>query len=188
MGRTASDDWGDSVGARVRELRRGRGLTLKKLGEHAGLSHAFLSQFERGLTTASVNTLQRIAVALGTTVSALLATRTEQEIGVLRAGEGVAVPRADVPDGTTVRSLSRADWPVQPIEYTGGPVEFGDYFEHVGHEMLYVVSGRIELDFAGGRREELGPADVATYPGSTPHRWRVLGDQQVRVLVMVTDR
>lgn len=91
-----------------------RGLTLKQVGEHAGLSHAFLSQFERGLTTASVNTLQRIAVALGTTVSALLATRTEQEIGVLRAGEGVAVPRADVPDGTTVRSLSRADWPVQP--------------------------------------------------------------------------
>ncbi|MER6900579.1 helix-turn-helix transcriptional regulator, partial [Amycolatopsis sp. NPDC000740] len=52
------------LGARVRELRRGRGLTLKQVGEVSRLSHAFLSQFERGLAAASVSTLQRIAVAL----------------------------------------------------------------------------------------------------------------------------
>ena len=36
------------LGARVRTLRRERGLTLKGLGRLAGLSHPFLSQVERG--------------------------------------------------------------------------------------------------------------------------------------------
>ena len=42
------------LGARVRTLRRERGLTLKGLGRLAGLSHPFLSQVERGLARPSV--------------------------------------------------------------------------------------------------------------------------------------
>ncbi|MYW95446.1 cupin domain-containing protein [Amycolatopsis rubida] len=180
----AAPDPAKTLGARVRELRRGRGLTLKQVGEVSRLSHAFLSQFERGLAAASVSTLQRIAVALDTTVSALLAGPAEQGVGLLRADEGMVMPGAEIPTGSTARALSRAGFPVQPIEYTGGPAEFGEYFEHVGQEMLYVVAGRIELDFADGRREQLGEADVATYPGSRPHRWRRLGEEPVRVLLI----
>jgi transcriptional regulator with XRE-family HTH domain len=41
------------LGARVRALRRERGLTLKGLGRLAGLSHPFLSQVERGPASAT---------------------------------------------------------------------------------------------------------------------------------------
>lgn len=42
------------LGERIRALRKARKLTLKQLGQSSDLSHAFLSQLERGLTTASI--------------------------------------------------------------------------------------------------------------------------------------
>ncbi|MFJ9174479.1 helix-turn-helix domain-containing protein [Streptomyces sp. NPDC102360] len=174
------------LGVRIRSLRRARKLTLQQLGQSADLSHAFLSQLERGLTTASITTLNRIARTLDTTISALLAHPAEQEVDVLREADGIRVPRTDTPNGAVVRSLTRHDWPVQPLEYTGGPAEFEEYFQHPGHELIYVVTGWIELDFEGGRRERLGPTEVISYPGSLPHRWRVLDDSEVRLLLIVS--
>src|SRR5690349_24836849 len=59
------------LGARVRTLRRERGLTLKGLGRLAGLSHPFLSQVERGLARPSVSSVERIAAALDVSVARL---------------------------------------------------------------------------------------------------------------------
>ena len=59
------------LGARVRTLRRERGLTLKGLGRLAGLSHPFLSQVERGLARPSVGSVERIAAALDVSVAQL---------------------------------------------------------------------------------------------------------------------
>ena len=59
------------LGARVRALRRERGLTLKGLGRLAGLSHPFLSQVERGLARPSVTSVERIAAALDVSVARL---------------------------------------------------------------------------------------------------------------------
>ncbi|MGH3586001.1 MAG: helix-turn-helix domain-containing protein [Pseudonocardia sp.] len=184
--RSDDDELARLLGERIRSMRQAQNLTLKQLGTQSDLSHAFLSQLERGLTTASITTLHRIARTLGTTISALLAHPAEQVVDVLRVGDGMEFAQTDLPDGTSVRSLTRTNWPVQPVEYIGGPTEFREYFQHVGHEMVYVVSGRIEVDFDGGRREELGPAEVASYPGNLRHRWRVLGDDPVRVLVIVS--
>src|SRR4051794_2500941 len=61
------------LGARVRTLRRERGLTLKGLGRLAGLSHPFLSQVERGLARPSVGSVERIAAALDVSVAHLWA-------------------------------------------------------------------------------------------------------------------
>jgi len=60
-----------TLGARVRELRHDRGMTLKGLGREAGLSHPFLSQLERGLARPSVASVGRIARALDVPVSTL---------------------------------------------------------------------------------------------------------------------
>ena len=177
------------LGERIRALRKARSLTLKQLGQSSDLSHAFLSQLERGLTTASITTLNRIARTLDTTISALLANPAAQEVDVLRESDGIKVPRTDTPNGAVVRSLTRLDWPVQPLEYTGGPTEFEEFFQHPGHELIYVVTGRIELEFEDGRRERLGPTEVASYPGELPHRWRVLSspsEPEVRLLLIVS--
>ena len=53
------------IGEKIREGRKGRSLTLAQLAERTSLSVGFLSQIELGKNSASVETLYRIATALG---------------------------------------------------------------------------------------------------------------------------
>jgi XRE family aerobic/anaerobic benzoate catabolism transcriptional regulator len=60
------------LGARVRDLRARRGLTLKQLASLAALSPRFLGQVEKGRGNISVLNLDGLARALGTTPADLL--------------------------------------------------------------------------------------------------------------------
>lgn len=53
------------IGERIREARKAHSLTLAQTAERTGLSVGFLSQIELGKNSASVETLYRIARALG---------------------------------------------------------------------------------------------------------------------------
>ena len=58
----------------MRAIRLLRRKTLKEVADAAGVSESFVSQIERGRTSASVASLQRLAAALGIEVSDLFAT------------------------------------------------------------------------------------------------------------------
>src|SRR5918998_1628292 len=70
------------IGPRVRSLREAMGLSLRDLGERAGVSAPMLSQVERGETSPTLATAQRIASGLDLSLSQLLR---------LDEGEGVTV-------------------------------------------------------------------------------------------------
>ena len=53
------------IGEKIRESRKGKGLTLAQMAERTGLSVGFLSQIELGKNSASVDTLYRLSRALG---------------------------------------------------------------------------------------------------------------------------
>ena len=52
------------LGSFIAEQRKAAQLSLRKLGERAGISNPYLSQVERGLRRPSAEILQRIAKAL----------------------------------------------------------------------------------------------------------------------------
>jgi len=54
-----------SIGKKIRGARKAKGLTLGNLASRTNLSIGFLSQIELGKNSASVDTLYRIATALG---------------------------------------------------------------------------------------------------------------------------
>ena len=62
----------ERLGARVRDLRGRRGLTLQELAGRAALSPRFLGQVEKGRGNISVLNLEGLARALGTTPAELL--------------------------------------------------------------------------------------------------------------------
>jgi transcriptional regulator with XRE-family HTH domain len=53
------------LGKRLHKRRTEQGLSLRALAEKTDLTASFLSQLERGITNASLNSLQKIAEALG---------------------------------------------------------------------------------------------------------------------------
>lgn len=69
------------IGRRVRELRRGRGLTQEQLGERAGLSYKFIGEIERGIGNPTVATLLTISDALGVDVIHLFEPRAADAAG-----------------------------------------------------------------------------------------------------------
>lgn len=67
----------EQLGRTIRDLRKERGLSQERLAAEAGVHRSFVFRLERGDVNVSVDTLQRIAQALGVPVSRILA-RAEQ--------------------------------------------------------------------------------------------------------------
>ena len=72
------------VGERLRVIRSMRRRTLRDVAERAGLSESFLSQVERGRSSASIASLRRIAEALGISIADLFQPGGLTEPRVLR--------------------------------------------------------------------------------------------------------
>ncbi|MGO1712760.1 MAG: helix-turn-helix domain-containing protein, partial [Senegalia sp. (in: firmicutes)] len=60
------------IGSEIKELRKQNNMTLKDLSEKTGLSIGFLSQFERGLSTIAIDSLELIARSLDVGLSHFL--------------------------------------------------------------------------------------------------------------------
>lgn len=163
------------LGARVRELRHERGLTLKALGRRAGLSHPFLSQLERGLARPSVGSVERIATALDVPVGALWTTPRPEDAKVVRSAEGAAMAHG-------VRDLWSDNGGMRVRELTGGDRSWPDEAETTpGEVLLYVVRGAIEVDLDGAVHK-LEAGDALKFDGAVRHRMRRSGPATTRVL------
>lgn len=60
------------VGQQIREARKAKGLTQKELGEKLGVSESTVNQYESGKQNLTIDTLGKIADALGFSFSTLL--------------------------------------------------------------------------------------------------------------------
>jgi transcriptional regulator with XRE-family HTH domain len=61
-----------AFGRVLRELRRARSLSQEVLAFEAGLQRNYISLLERGLNSATIKTLFKLAPVLGVTVSSLM--------------------------------------------------------------------------------------------------------------------
>jgi transcriptional regulator with XRE-family HTH domain len=102
------------LGARIRALRKARGLTLEQVAKASGTKHGPLSQIERGERNPSIQMLHAIAVALGVKPSAFW----EEPDPTAADPEPVEDPVAGEHRGAIARSL-----PVETFVHAGGLVD-----------------------------------------------------------------
>jgi transcriptional regulator with XRE-family HTH domain len=171
------------LGPAIRRLRRERGMTLGELAGEIGTSGAHLSRLESGARQPSLEGLLRVAAALGVEVYELLAAPEEPEPGKVVRGESAPfyeggglrfqtlIPEAGPEGLAAVKIVFPADR-VEP-----------EYKEHEGEEWIYVLSGRLRLTL-GGESTVLEPGDAAYFNGLLPHRWDVLGEEGVEMLMV----
>lgn len=164
----------ESVGAVIRELRQKEGLTLAQVAELAGLSRGMLSKIETGSTMPGLDTLARVARALGVTMSELFrkydaGTATAQHV---KRGESMEVVRRGTRNGHTYHLLAYSRGPVKSFEPFLITMEDNsqDYprFQHPGTEFLYMLEGVLEYR-CGEQSYVLEPGDALTFNGETPH-------------------
>jgi len=82
-----------NISTRLRALREERDLSIRALGRLSGLSANALSVIERGLSSPSVSTLYKIAIALEIPVTAFFEeTPPKQDVVFIKSSERNRIP------------------------------------------------------------------------------------------------
>jgi transcriptional regulator with XRE-family HTH domain len=161
------------VAKNLRRLRTNKGFSLERLARASGVSRAMLSQIELSRSAPTINTLWRIASALGIPFGALLGANEELHPTVMRS-EGAA--RLSSADGSFV---SRPLFPFGQGPRKGELYELrllGHGKEHAAahppstQENLVVSMGRLILE-AAGARYTLSTGDAIVFQADVPHSY-----------------
>jgi transcriptional regulator with XRE-family HTH domain len=174
------------LGERLRAIRLLRRRTLKEVANAAGVSESFLSQLERGRSSASVASLQRLAGALGIEVSDLFAANGLPRPTVLRKGA-----RQTVVWGHLGRKALLTPKPFHSLEVvaaefdSGGSTGDEPYTHGDSEELLLVVAGRVHVQL-GTDVYDLRAGDSVHYRSSTPHRVSNSGEEPAEVLFVIS--
>lgn len=80
---TAAQPEAAIFGERLRELRERRELSLRALANVAGMSYAYISDMERGVSVPSLTSIIRLAVALDCRVTDLVSTFDRTDLRAL---------------------------------------------------------------------------------------------------------
>ncbi len=175
-----------TLALRLREERRRRRFSIRKLAEASGLSPTTVHQIETGRGSPSLSTLQALASTLGVPLATLFETGpppTEPAV-LLAAGKR---PRTRTPGGWLERLA--AGLPGQRLRglvLTLGPG--GDTGEeamtHPGHEMVFGLAGRCVYEVAG-KEFAVGPGDSLLLDSRQPHRGRNAARRVARLLLVL---
>ncbi|HTF48158.1 MAG TPA: XRE family transcriptional regulator [Pseudonocardia sp.] len=181
------DQLNQLVGATVRALREKAGLSMRALAASAGVSQPFLSQVERGVSAPSMSTVYRLATALGVVPGDLLPTLPHDPVTVVRASEGQFLPVTERVEAARGRILmSQSDRMLELIEYRIEPGQYlEEWFESQGEMALYVVQGSLDVELEGHGSWRLHSRDLIYHPGLVRHRWLLVNDRPVQVLLVV---
>ncbi|WP_141582239.1 helix-turn-helix domain-containing protein [Actinomadura sp. WMMA1423] len=179
-----------ALGETVRSTRRLLGLTVEALAARAGVSTGAVSQLERGQGNPSLQTLQRLAGALGLPLARLLQQTTPPGHLVVRAGQRLRLPSSseDPHEAEVLRELltpSGGRLQVIRSEVPPGFSNEGRFYRHLGQECVVVLSGLLRVN-VGQTVTELSPGDAITYDCTVAHWWSNPGQETTVVLGAVT--
>ncbi|MBL9215376.1 MAG: cupin domain-containing protein [Opitutaceae bacterium] len=175
---------------RLRQLRLEKGLTLAALASAVGCSMAFLSRVENHKVSIPIAALERLAAALGVSISAFFENQAQHVlISLCRNGEGrKAVLRG--PRGFAYEILvgDKKGKLMEPIilDVTAVP-KTPLPRPHSGEEFNYILEG--ECDFLYGKQTiRLRQGDAVYYDAAIPHGVTTVDGKPCRMLAVVASR
>jgi transcriptional regulator with XRE-family HTH domain len=206
-----------TLGARLREERDRRGLTLRELARRLEVSPSLVSQIETGKTQPSVRTLYAIVSELGVSLDEMFTPGAEDAEGQAgrsaadgRRGTSAAAPTSAPPAGlgrvqranerrvidlgSGVRWERLTTWNDRDVDFLyaiyeagGSSSPDGSLMRHNGREFGIVLSGTLGVK-VGFEEYVLGPGDSIAFDSSVPHRLHNDGDEVVTAIWMVLGR
>jgi transcriptional regulator with XRE-family HTH domain len=138
-----------TFGEKLRKLRVSLGMTQEEVAIRADLARSFISQVETDKTSPTLDNLERILKAVGTTLKAFFSDEKEEKV-IYRKDEGV--PLYDQPSGirSTLLMNEVENKKIDAVFITlkpGSRTVEEDY--HSGDEYGYVLTGTIHLVLDG---------------------------------------
>jgi transcriptional regulator with XRE-family HTH domain len=164
------ESWRD-VGNKIRYLRKSNGLTLKQLACGCDLSANTISLVERSEVAPSIETLCKIANALGVSPSSLFLEVCKPRVILQRADE---IENATNIAGQTLRilnsSLNTSGCTLATTKTIPSLTESPTIRRH----SILCLCGQVELEL-DGQNYSLNPGDNLAFNSDAFHRWRNMG-------------
>jgi DNA-binding transcriptional MerR regulator/quercetin dioxygenase-like cupin family protein len=169
---------GNSVGARLRELRVRRGLSLAQVARNVKISVGFLSALERSHMSASVGTLRKLARFYKTNILDFFDPAESKSPLVTPEGRKVL----EAGPGVRMELLAWGNTVMEPHLFRIAPrAGSGESYSHEGEEFLYVLQGELVISVEEDEYR-LKTGDSFYFESSTRHRWRNPGTKETCVL------
>jgi transcriptional regulator with XRE-family HTH domain len=162
------------LGNVIRELRLKDNLTIAEVAAQAGISRGMVSKIENGQVSTSLETLSKIAQALGVSLAHLFRHYNMPSGGaqLVKNGAGMEVVRRGTRRGHTYHLLAYDQGPKKTFEpfliTMDDASEVFPTFEHPGTEFIHMLKGKIEYRH-GQQTYVLEPGDSLTFRGDIPH-------------------
>lgn len=158
------------MGARLRELRAGRNLSLRALAAESGLSATMLSQLEREVTEPSLRTLRKLAEVFGQSISMLFDDPTAPSVWLSREGDRstIRTPRGHI----QYERLTPGNGQLEVLRGILAPGENSsdDPWSHDALECAFVVAGTLTV-MVGDAAHHAKAGSAITLDSRQPHRY-----------------
>jgi transcriptional regulator with XRE-family HTH domain len=178
------------LGSTLRELRQKHGLTIAEVADQTNISRGMLSKIENAQTATSLETLAKLASALGVSLSTLFRNYNvpEGSAQLVKQGAGMEVVRRGTKRGHTYQLLAYDQGPTKLFEpfliTMDDASEVFPTFQHPGVEFIYILAGKLE--YRHGRSTYLlEPGDSLTFQGDVPHGPEKLIELPIQFLAII---
>ena len=173
------------IGQKLRELRSRRQLSVRVLAERSGVSHSTISLMERDSVSPTLDTLQAVLDAMGSTLTGFLSDIEKRDSSSFYRPDDQ--PEIGNEEGISYRIIG-VNHPNRNLlfmkeTYRVG-ADTGKVISHEAQEAGYVVSGTVELTI-GTRIKELHAGDAYYFDSREPHRFRNTGKTEAIILSAV---
>ena len=166
------------IGARLRQLRLRRELSLAHVAKAAGISVGFLSAIERSQMSASISTLRRLARFYKTNILEFFDPAESNSRLVRPAARKVL----EAGPGVRMELLAWGNTVMEPHLFRIAPKSgSGESYTHEGEEFLLVLRGQLQLAL-DNEEFRLKSGDSFYFESATPHRWKNPGRSETWVL------
>jgi transcriptional regulator with XRE-family HTH domain len=174
-----------NVGKRIRQLRLGRGLSVRAFAAETGFSPSLISQVEHGHVMPSIGSLERIAMALGVSLSKFFSEPQTATMRLMRASARPQLTSTWSP--VSIEALAPLDGSgvLEPIMLTMALEGHSGIFPAMpgGEKFALLVEGEVTLTL-GDEVLVLRIGDAVTFTSSTSHQWENSGAVPARVLIV----
>ena len=178
------------LGERVRDLRRGRGLTLNGLAELSGVSRAMISKLERGEKNPTLVVAAKLAEGLGVTLSRLAGMEERREVAVVPRERRMIMRD---PETGFERQLLSPNFAGLGVEFIRNKIPKGstsdDFPPHRrGVEEHVVVERGTLRAVLGGKEYLLKEGDALYFEADVPHRFDNAGEGECSYYLVISSR
>jgi len=180
-----------NVGARLKQVREERGLTLLDISTRTGLDEDFLGQVESGDVSPPLGALIKLSKALDMKIGYFISGEDDKPYTVVRVNDRKVVSRYQSDKnkqyGYEYEALAphKKNRHMDPFLVTLSPAQTEhERSTHEGQEFIYVIRGSMEVRL-GDEVHVLGPRDCIYYDSTVPHLVKCHGDEETKILAVL---